>query len=143
VACCCRHAHHPDEAHARAVKPPAWRWWIDVVAGELSARVELRRLVGVRVDGFDVVRLDDVWAAAHLAACVATRSFDFVSDDGFRLGAKQAAGVDVRDLSTGYMRMDTRDLVWQPLPERPCFWRVKAVAQMLAIPIEQPSPGAW
>jgi hypothetical protein len=137
VACCCRHAHHHDEARPRAIKPPAWRWWIDVVAGECSARVELQRLVGVRVDGFDVVRLDDVWAAAHLSGVATTRSFDFVGDDGFRLGDKQATGVD---LSTGYMRVDTRDLLWQPVPERPCFWRVKAVARMLAIPIEAGAP---
>jgi hypothetical protein len=132
VACCCRHGLHEGEAH-RAVKPLAWRWWVDVVAGERSARIELQRLVGVRVDGFDVVRLDDLWAASHLAQCVRARGFDFVSDDGFRLGAQQPSGVEAPDLSTGYMRIDTRDLVWQPVPERPCFWRVKAVARMLAI----------
>jgi hypothetical protein len=132
VACFCRPGHCNGEAH-RAVKSPAWRWWIDVVAGERSVRIELQRLVGVRVDGFDVVRLDDLWAASHLAQGVAARSFDFVSDDGFRLGAQQEYGVEARDLSTGYMRIDTRDLLWQPVPERPCFWRVKAVARMLAI----------
>jgi hypothetical protein len=139
VACCCRNGLHEGEAH-RAVKPPAWRWWIDVVAGECSARIELQRLAVVRVDGFDVVRLDDVWAASHLAQGVGARSFDFVSDDGFRLGAKRPSGVEAPDLSTGYVRVATRDLVWQPVPERPCFWRVKAVARMLAISTGMESP---
>lgn len=142
MASCSRHVRRPDEARPRATKGPAWRWWIDVVAGNVSARVELRRLVGVRVDGFDVVRLDDLWASSHLAAGVAARSFDFVGDDGFRLGDLQASGVDVRDLSTGYMRIDTRDLLWQPVPERPCFWRVKAVARMLALETEVQRRGA-
>lgn len=133
----------PCHGDARgASKPPAWRWWIDVVAGERSVRIELRRLVGVRVDGFDVVRLDDLWAASHLAQGVLARSFDFVSDDGFRLGAQQPSGVGAHELSTGYMRIDTRNLLWQPVPERPCFWRVKAVARMLAIATPPGAPCA-
>jgi len=134
VTCCCRHAHAHGEGTHRAATGDAWRWWIDVVAGDRSARIELRRLVPVRVDGLDVVRLDDVWAASHLGPASPQLRFDFVSDDGFRLGAKRAGGLEATALSTGYMRIDTRDLVWQPVPERPCFWRVKRVARMLASP---------
>ena len=63
--------------------------------------------------------------------------FDFVADDGFRIASKQPAGIDGSELQTGYVCMATRDLVWQPVPERPCFWRVKGVARVVATAKEQ------
>jgi len=80
------------------------------------------------------VRLDELWAASHLGVSAAGLTFDFVGDDGFRIASKQPVGIDGRELQTGYVCVATRDLVWQPLPERPCFWRVKGVARIMATP---------
>lgn len=110
------------------------RWWVDLIAGRLSARVELRRLVAVRIAGRDVVRLDDLWAAGHLGVVAGDLAFDFVGDDGGRLRDREAAGVPCRALSTGYICVVTRDLLWQPVPERPAFWSVRAVARIAAVP---------
>jgi hypothetical protein len=63
--------------------------------------------------------------------------FDFVADDGFQITSKQPAGIDGSELPTGYVCVGTRDLVWQPQPERPCFWRVKGVARIVATPKER------
>lgn len=132
MACACRHACNKHETSRRPPTPAATRrWWIDLVAGRWTARVELRKLVAVRVDGRDVVRLDDLWAAAHLGVAVEELSFDFVADDGFHVSAREPAGIAGGDLATGYVCVVTRDLVWQPTPERPCFWRVKGVAQIV------------
>jgi len=110
------------------------RWWIDLAVGRATARVELPRLVAVRVHGVDVVRLDELWEAAHLGIAASSLTFDFVAEDGFQIGAKDPAGVDGRDLPTGYVCVATRDLLWQPQPQRPCFWRVKGVARVVATP---------
>jgi hypothetical protein len=119
--------------HARAA--PAWvpSGWIDVACGDRSARVGLRRLVAVRLLGRDVVRLDDVWAAAHLGERATCLAFDFVGEDGFHLAADGATPASGRDLQTGYVCIATRDLIWQPVPERPCYWRVKGVVRVVAV----------
>ena len=138
MTCGCRQARHTDEN----ASPPSGthatrRWWIDLSAGRsLAARVELPRLVAVRVHGVDVVRLDELWAASHLGVAAASLTFDFVADDGFQIASKQPAGIDGIELRTGYVCVGTRDLVWQPVPERPCFWRVKGVARIVATPKE-------
>jgi hypothetical protein len=97
------------------------------------------------VGGVDVVRLDELWAASHLGVSPVSLTFDFVADDGFQIASKQPAGIDGSELRTGYVCVGTRDLVWQPLPERPCFWRVKGVARMVATPKQRvhaiPEPG--
>ena len=103
------------------------RWWIDVALRGRTARVELQRLITVRVDGRDLARLDDLWAAARLGPRPSELSFDFVGADGYRVSAKLEAGIDGGDLGSGYVCVATRDLVWAPSPERPCFWRVKGV----------------
>lgn len=108
------------------------RWWVDLTVGRLSARVELRRLVAVRISGRDVVRLDDLWAAAHLGVPAADLALDFIGDDGTRLRDREPAGVPWRALSTGYVCVATRDLLWQPTPERPPSWGVRAVAHIVA-----------
>jgi hypothetical protein len=138
MTCGCRQARHTDEN----ASPPSGthttkRWWIDLSTGRSSARVELPRLVAVRVRGVDVVRLDELWAASHLGVSPAGLMFDFLADDGFRIASKQPEGIDGRELQTGYVCVGTRDLVWQPFPERPCFWRVKGVARVLATPKEK------
>ena len=94
------------------------------------------RLVPVRVRGVDMVPLDELWAVSHLGVSPARLTFDFVADDGFRITANQPAGIDGSELATGYVCVATRDLVWQPLPERPCFWRVKGVARVVGTPKE-------
>jgi hypothetical protein len=96
--------------------------------------MELRRLVAVRVDGRDLVRLDDLWAAAHLGVGPAGIAFDFVADDGVHLIGREPAGIAGEELATGYVCVATRDLLWQPKPQRPRYWHVKGVAQMLATP---------
>jgi len=98
------------------------------------ARVELPRLVAVRIGGVDVVPLQEVAAASHLGIHPRSCTFDFVGDDGFRVTSKQPEEIDGVEIATGYVCIATRDLVWQPQPERPCFWRVKAVARMVATP---------
>lgn len=108
------------------------RWWVDLALGPLGARVELRKLVAVRIRGRDVVRLDDLWAAAHLGVAADGLAFDFIGDDGIRLRAGESAGVPGRALSTGYICVATRDLLWQPTPERPPSWSVRAVARIVA-----------
>lgn len=129
---------HPG--HTEAGSKPASgvhatrRWWIDLTMGGSTARVELPRLVVVRVGGVDVARLDELWSAAHLGIPADALVFDFVGDDGFRLTSGGGVGVDGRELSTGYVCVATRDLVWQPTPERPVFWRVRAVARVVALP---------
>jgi hypothetical protein len=110
------------------------RWWIDVMMAGRSARVDVPRLVCVRVHGRDVARLDDVWAASHLGSRIERLAFDFVGEDGFCIMAKAGVAIPGRALATGYVCVTTRDLVWQPVPERPCYWRVKAVARMIALP---------
>ncbi len=104
--------------------------------GQRTARVELRRLVQVRVGGVDVVRLDELWQASRFGVRAARLAFDFVGEDGFRIGDKLPAGVAGRELAAGYACVATRDLPpghgpWEP--ERPCFWRVKGVTRMIAI----------
>jgi hypothetical protein len=138
MTCGCRQPRHTDEngsalrdAHASR------RWWVDLSTGRCIARVELPRLVAVRVRGVDVVPLAALWAASHLGVSPASLMFDFVADDGFRIASKQPAGIDGSELQTGYVCMATRDLVWQPVPERPCFWRVKGVARVVATAKEQ------
>ncbi len=112
------------------------RWWVDVSLQRLSARIELRKLVAVRVLGQDVVRLDDVWAAAHLGgAPLRALAFDFVGEDGSRLGDLQPGGVPGQELATGYVCSATRDLLWQPTPARPAFWQMKGVARIVASPV--------
>jgi hypothetical protein len=133
MTCGCRQARHIGETPASGARPSR-RWWIDLSIGEATARVELRRLVAVRVHGVDVVRLDELWGASHLGVMVASLTFDFVADDGFQIAAKQPEGIDGSDLRTGYVCVATRDLIWHPTPERPCFWRVKGVAQVVATP---------
>jgi len=83
-----------------------------------------------------MVPLDALWAASHLGVPHANLTFDFVGDDGFQIATMQPEGIDGSELRTGYVCVTTRDLVWQPLPERPCFWRVKAVARVVATPKE-------
>jgi hypothetical protein len=106
------------------------RWWIDLTLGERSARVELPRLVAVRVFGRDVARLDDLWAAGRLGVRPASLWFDFVGADGFRLSQQIEGGVPGALLSTGYVCLATRDLLWAPVPERPDFWSVKDVVRI-------------
>jgi hypothetical protein len=61
-------------------------------------------------------------------------SFDFLGADGYRLGATLEGGIDGAELATGYICVVTRNLVWAPSPERPCFWRVKGVVRVHASP---------
>lgn len=138
MTCGCRQARHTGDngSPLRAVHASR-RWWIDLSTGPCVARVELPRLVAVRVLGVDVVPLEALWTASHLGVSPARLTFDFVGDDGFQILSKQPAGIDGSELRTGYVCVATRDLVWQPLPERPCFWRVKAVARVVATPKEQ------
>jgi hypothetical protein len=98
--------------------------------GPASTRVELPRLVAVRVRGVDVVPLETLWAASHLGAPAAGLRFDFVGDDGVKLSTLAPSGIDGNELRTGYVCVATRDLVWQPVPERPSLWSVKAVARV-------------
>jgi hypothetical protein len=112
------------------------RWWIDVSTGPSSARVELPRLVAVRVRGVDVVPLEALWAASRLGVPADGLRFDFVGDDGFRVAASAPSGIDGDDLRTGYVCVASRDLVWQPVPERPSFWWVKGVARIVGTPKE-------
>lgn len=86
--------------------------------------------------GVDMVPLAALWAASHLGVAPASLRFDFLADDGFQIASKQSAGIDGTELQTGYVCVATRNLVWQPLPERPRFWRVKAVARIVATPKE-------
>lgn len=135
MTCGRRHARHTGEN----VRPPSGthatkRWWIDLSTGPLRARVELPRLVAVRVHGVDIVPLDALWAASHLGVAPAGLRFDFVADDGFRIGLEQPEGIDGAELATGYVCVATRDVVWRPVPERPCFWRVKGLARILGTP---------
>ena len=102
--------------------------------GRAIARVELPRLVPVRVRGVDVVPLHELWAASHLGLAAESVRLDFIADDGFRLASKQPEGIDGSELATGYVCITTRDLLWQPEPARPCFWRVKGVARVVATP---------
>ncbi|HEY1693599.1 MAG TPA: hypothetical protein VGG39_15630 [Polyangiaceae bacterium] len=95
--------------------------------------MDLSRLVVVRVQGVDVARLDEVWAAARLGVPSERLVFDFVGDDGFHLAASDRPGVAGADLATGYVCVTTRDLVWQPSPVRPCYWRVKGVERAVAV----------
>ncbi|HEY3821195.1 MAG TPA: hypothetical protein VGL81_28715 [Polyangiaceae bacterium] len=133
MTCGCRQARHNGENASPVSGTHATRrWWIDLSTGRSSARVELPRLVAVRVHGVDMVPLEVLWAASHLGGSPMSLRFDFVADDGFRIASKQPAGIDGSDLRTGYVCVVTRDLVWQPVPERPCFWRVKAVARVVA-----------
>ncbi|MGD0526221.1 MAG: hypothetical protein ABSE49_13805 [Polyangiaceae bacterium] len=126
-----RHAGHTGEG---AVPPSGThatkRWWIDVSMGPSSSRVELPRLVAVRVRGVDVVPLETLWAASRLGGFAGGLRFDFVSDDGTRLAALAPSGIDGSELRTGYVCVATRDLVWQPVLERPAFWCVKGVARV-------------
>jgi hypothetical protein len=112
----------------------ARRWWIDVTFRGHASRVELPRLVAVRALGRDVARLDDLWAAGRFGVRAADLSFDFVGSDGYRLGAELVGGIEGRALSTGYVCVATRDLLWAPTPERPAFWRVKGVERLVASP---------
>jgi hypothetical protein len=141
MSCCCRHEGHTaaTSAHEAADRRKP-SWWIDLVMGQRTARVELRRLVQVRVGGVDVVRLDDLWEASHFGVRPYLLAFDFVAEDGFRLGDKLPAGVAGHELAAGYACVASRNLVWAPTPERPCFWRVKGVTQMVAI--EPPTASA-
>ena len=93
-------------------------------------------MVAVRVRGVDMLPLDALWAASRLGVPPAGLRFDFLAEDGFQIASKQPAGIDGTELRTGYVCVATRDLVWQPLPERPCFWRVKAVARIVGTPKE-------
>jgi hypothetical protein len=139
MTCDCRQARHTSETASPASGLHATRrWWIDLSTGRTRARVELPRLVAVRVNGVDVVPLDALWAASHLGFPPASLMFDFVGEDGFRIASKLPAGIDGSELRTGYVCVSTRDLLWQPVPERPCYWRVKAVARVLATPKDQP-----
>ena len=131
MTCGCRHARHTGENGS----PPSGthatrRWSIDVSTGRSSARVELPKLVAVRVEGIDMVPLDALWSASRLGSLVGL-CFDFLADDGFRITSRQPAGIDGTELRTGYVCLGTRDLVWPPFPERPCFWRVKGVARVV------------
>jgi hypothetical protein len=92
MTCGCRQARHTDEnARPLSATHAARRWWIDLSAGRSVARVELPRLVAVRVGGVDVVRLDELWAASHLGVSPVSLTFDFVADDGFQIASKQPA----------------------------------------------------
>ena len=94
--------------------------------------MEPARLVVVRVHGLDVVRLDDLWAATHFGEPLRAMAFDFAADDGYQITSRLQDAIDGDELPTGYLAVATRDLLWQPVPERPCFWRVKSVARILA-----------
>jgi hypothetical protein len=134
MSCCCRQEEHTDAITACSLgERRQTSWWIDLFMGERSARVELRRLVQVRVGGVDVVRLDELWQAAHFGVRATSLAFDFVGEDGFRIGDKLPSGVAGRELAAGYACVGTRNLLWAPKPERPCFWRVKGVTRMVAI----------
>ena len=133
MACCCQHPGHThDETHSPSGVHPTLRWWIDVAAGGSRARVDLTRLAVVRVGDVDVVPLLDVWAAAHLGVPAEGLVFDFVGDDGFHLAQNDRPGVQGHELATGYVSVPARRLLWAPVPERPCYWRVKGVARVLA-----------
>lgn len=115
------------------------RWWVDITMGTVTARVELPRLVVVRVDGVDLVRLDELWSAAHLGVPAAALVFDFVGEDGSHVATEEGGLVGGRELSTGYVAVATRDLVWQPTPVRPLAWSVKRVARVTASSTPQES----
>ncbi len=104
-----------------------------MTAGGSRARVELTRLAVVRVGDIDVVPLLDVWAAAHLGTPAEDLVFDFVGEDGFHLAGEDRPGVDGHDLPSGYVSVPARRLLWAPVPERPCYWRVKGVARVLGV----------
>jgi hypothetical protein len=135
MVCPCRHAGDADVADPRPSGVySASRWWIDLTLGRRASRVELPRLVVVRVLGKDVARLDDLWAAARFGVRASGLFFDFVGADGYRLGTELEGGIEGPALSTGYICVATRDLLWAPAPERPAFWRVKGVVSVLASP---------
>lgn len=48
------------------------------------------------------------------------------------VAADDPASVPWLALSTGYVCVVTRDLLWQPVPERPASWSVHAVARTAA-----------
>jgi hypothetical protein len=136
MTCGCRHPRDTRERPEKGTGQGTPRWWIDLASGGSVARIELRRLVAVRVGGMDVVPLGEVAAASHLGIHVESCTFDFVGDDGFQVTSKERQPIDGSQLATGYICVATRDLIWQPRPERPCSWRVKAVARMMAMPKE-------
>jgi hypothetical protein len=146
MTCCCRQGRHtgatlgtPCIGDAGPREGAAVGGWIEVALGERLARVDPRRLVHVRLNGHDVVRLDDVWEAGHLGARARGLAFDFVGEDGFRVRDKLPAGIAGQDLATGYACVSTRDLVWPPVPARPCFWRVKRGARIVAFEPQSPA----
>jgi hypothetical protein len=139
MACICGHAHHKGETSPRTTSAAGvQRWSIEVAFGERSTVVDLRSLVPIRVSGEDVVPLEDLWTAARLGPKADGLTFDFIAEDGFRFVEKAGAGVDGRDLSGAYLRLATRQLLWPPSSERPCFWRVKGVVRIVAAPLVAP-----
>jgi hypothetical protein len=134
MGCVGRQARHTVDARPPSRAHTTRRWWIDLEMGRFSARVELPRLVAVRAGGVDLVRLDELWSAARLGMPATTLLFDFVADDGSHLGSTGDGCVDGRVLSTGYVAVATRDLVWTPSPARPPSWFLEHVARVVATP---------
>ena len=82
--------------------------------------------------GKDVVRLADLWVASGLAADAGRLSFDFVGDDGFSPFAKRQKRLDGALVAQGYVELPDRRLVWEESLALPCFFRVRALARVVA-----------
>jgi hypothetical protein len=102
-----------------------------VMRGSRASIVDLRRLYATNLNGARVVSLADIWVAAQLPGDLFALSFDFIDDDGVRASQGGNPKLENSQFVKGWLDLDSRDLVWDSVPELPARWRMKAISTIV------------
>jgi hypothetical protein len=97
-----------------------------------SLDVDLRHVPRSARDG--AACLADIWRCSRLPHALHDVAFDLVGDDGFRVSRKCGAHLVGRALVHGFVDRQTRRISWDDSVVLPCFFRVKALARLVATP---------
>ncbi|HPA80627.1 MAG TPA: hypothetical protein PLS95_07415 [Thermoanaerobaculales bacterium] len=108
-----------------------------------SIHVDLGSIATTSFNGEKLVKLSDVWTAAHIKAERSSLEFEFVGADGFTPAEKGCADLSGTMLEKGFIDPTSRNLAWDAsFGSRRCY-SVKNVAKMNAYaPSGAPAPNA-
>lgn len=106
-----------------------------------SFPVDLGSVATTRFNGEKLVKLSDVWTAAHIKAERSSLEFEFVGADGFMPAEKGCPDLSGAMLEKGFIDPTSRNLSWDAsFGSRRCY-SVKNVAKMNAhAPSGTPGP---
>lgn len=102
-----------------------------VMRGSRASIVDLRRLYATNLNGARVVSLADIWVAAQLPGDLFALSFDFIDDDGVRASQGGNPKLENGQFVKGWLDLDSRDSVWDSVPDLPARWRMKGVSTIV------------